>query len=204
MRASTNLIPSDRKLVAFVTACLAIIAIAYFLAGIRVKLENTIALGNILQSFCTVFAAIYVASVINLWSTNRQKEKELLNARFDDILEHLKQIDDFGASVPFAKIPPFLKKLSLKCQILIDCGKASTTLDVDEVENEMKQRVKELRDLLTYAKASDAENHNVGTNEIRVVSGTLLIGSQRHERICRSIEKFQRWIWITQIELTRK
>ncbi len=68
----------------------------------------------------------------------------------------------------------------------------------------MEQRVKELRALLTFARASEAESGSVGADDIRVVSGVLHIGNKRHTRISRSVEEFQKWIWKAQIRLAQK
>lgn len=178
--------------------------IAFYSIGATPLFDRTITFGNIVQSFFTVFAAVYVARVINLWSTNRQKEKELLYARFGDVLQQLQRIDELTVEDPYEKVPPILKKLALRCGALIACGRASSILDVDDASKEMEHRVKELRALLTYAKASDAESDTVGADDIRVVKGILYIGSRRHARISRSVEEFQKWIWTTQIRLARK
>lgn len=205
MQVSTKWIRSTGTWLCFVGGvCLGAALTALYAASTGAKVDGTITLGNIVQSTCTVFAAVYVARIINLWSTNRQKEKELLYARFDDVVEQLQRIDELSAETPYEEIPPILKKLALRCGALIECGRVSSTLDADDVTKETEQRVKELRALLTYAKASDADNDNVGADEIRVVDGTLHIGSQRHARISRSVEKFQKWIWTTQIRLARK
>jgi hypothetical protein len=183
---------------------LSTVFVVFYAFGVTPAVDRTITLGNIVQSFCTVFAAVYVARVINLWSTNRQKEKELLYARFGDVLQQLQRIDDLTTETSYEEVPPLLKKLALRCGSLIECGKASSILDVVEATKEMEQRVKELRALLTYAKATDAESEIVGEDEIRVVKGILYIGTKRHSRISRSVEEFQKWIWTTQIRLARK
>ncbi|WP_417377287.1 hypothetical protein [Gimesia maris] len=171
----------------------------------KINLDGTLTLGNIVQSACTVFAAIYVSRVINHWASNRQKEKDLIHRRLDAVDEVLADLDSLELTLPLQSVTLLLKRLSMHCGAISQVRDASSIVGTHECSLEMQKHVQTLRNLLTYTPvdAGGLNDEAIG-DAVNVIGGQLHIGEDRKRRISIAVANFRTWIWVAQIRIARE
>lgn len=115
-------------------------------------LDNSISVIEALTLFITVGLTWYIATILEKRTKNEQQESDLIVEQINEVVELLKEIDDLIRSNPsYNEINMKIHCIGLVKQNIFEHLTKNTdnNQDVKNHENNFKEKLKELKDLLT-------------------------------------------------------